>query len=294
MAKTVATLQSELMAEFGLEETNDNEGTSSARVLEYINKAHQNFFNHKAWNFNVLLYSFQTIAPTTTLTTFTTSDTTITLSSTVGWGTSGYVLIDKDIIRFTANQEVNGILTVDSTTIDRDHTSTGERATLLYEMPSTFSRPSQVLLGNRAVLFPEDVRVNDEPSHNRYWIYNVFESGGIHKALMQLPTSTDICYIKYSKKPEDLNNVNTSNYYLDVPIPNYFDYIKYYVMGRMYAHVEEFETANQYKIDAKIELEEASVFDAKQHHNPRVPIRTRWDNPSGVLHSGINKYRTNG
>ena len=111
---------------------------------------------------------------------------------------------------------------------------------------------------------------------------------------MQFPYSQTerTVYIKYSKRPVDLNDVDTSTYYLSVPNPHYEEYIKYYTMARMYRHLMKREMATDYEIMAKATLKEAAAYDSRQHASNKVPIRTKWDNPSQLLYKNSPRTRS--
>lgn len=290
MAVTLGAFRTKLMNEFGLSEDNGNEGTSSSAVLEYINKAHETFINQKAWKFNLQLYTTYFVKDTAVATDFTNTGgatTSVVLSDTSTWPSTGKIIVDGDIIDYTAN---NGstTLTCTTSTIDRNHVS-GEKVFFLHKMPTDFSKMAQFFIGDTPQ-FPEDIRADKEPNAQRYWQHLITKDTGVLETYIQLPwnSSKRTGYIKYSKMAVDLTVQDVSVYVLQIPIPNYYDFIKYAVFSRLYDHQEEQEMSLKYFKRAEIEIKRASSFDSKQHNSLRVPIRSDWDNPARILFRTYN------
>lgn len=285
MAITLGQFRTKLMDEFGLSEDNDNAGTSSTAVLDYINKAHENFINKKAWKFNIKLYTTYFVPDTTVVNAFTNTGgatTSVTLSNTSTWPSTGKIVIDGDIIDYTANS--SNILTCTTSSIDRNH-SAGEKVYFLHKMPTDFSKMAQLFIGD-ICYFPEDLRAEKSPNPERYWQHLLVTSNGELETYIQLPFNATqrTGYLKYSKVATDLTAQDESTYVLQIPIPNYYDFIKYSVFSRLYDHQEEQDMSIKYFKRAEIELKLATSFDSKQHNSINVPIRSTWDNPKSLLY----------
>lgn len=288
MPQTASEFRTSMMQEFGLAEDNDNEGTSADAVLGYIDDANRAFINARAWIFR-LKTKTQYIYPNATVDTqFTTAATQAELSSTDDWGTSGRVWIDGDIIRFTNNNTSTDTLTVTTADIGRTHEA-GERAFLLYPVPSDYNKIAEMWVGDVPV-YKEDIRGNKEPSVNRFWEVQVLETNGTTSRYFMFPygTTTKKIYFRYSQAATDLTATPETSY-IEVPEP-YSDYITASVSARIYRHLEELTLAKEQEALAEKILREAKVFDSRQHHGITVPIRTRWDNPSAVLGYGSRYY----
>lgn len=287
MSITATQFKTNMMQEFGLAEDNDNEGTSSSAVLRYINDAHKTFINSRAWTFR-LKTKTQYIYPATTVkTAFTTAATQIELNATDNWGGTGKVWIDGDIISFTANNTTTDILTVTTAEIDRSH-EVGERVFLLYQVPSDYNKIAEIWLNDERI-YKQDFRNAKEPEYNRYWEVIINNSDGSESRYFMFPfgTSTKKLSMRYSQKATDLTATPDSTY-IEIPEP-YLNYLNAAVSARIYRHLEEIALSKEQELLAEKILKEAKVFDSRQHHGISVPIRTRWDNPIGLL--GYNSFR---
>jgi len=280
MAILVSAFRTALMQEFGLSEDNDNEGTSSDAVLQYMNEANAFFINHRAWTFRMKPKT-QYIYPNSTVTTaFTTAATSMVLGSTANWGSTGRVMCDYDIIEFTAN---NGTTTLTITTadIDRNHEAS-ERVFLMYEVPSDYNKIAQMMVKDTPY-FKEDQRVGKEPSVGRFWEVEVKLPLGAIKKYFVFPwsTTTQKIYFMYAQKATTL----AENSYMEVPEP-YWDYIKRSVSARIYRHLEELSLATEHENKAMEILRKAAIYDSKQHYGNKIPLRSEWDDPVKLLNIG--------
>lgn len=287
MAITATQFKTNMMQEFGLAEDNDNEGTSSDSVLRYINDAHKTFINSRAWTFR-LKTKTQYVYPSATVdTAFTTAATQAELSTTDSWGTTGKIWLDGDIIDFTGNNTTTDILTITTSTIDRDHEA-GERAFLLYSTPSDFNKIAEIWLGDSKI-FKQDFRDQKEPGYDRFWEVVINNSDGTESRYLMFSygTTTRKLSMRYSQKATDLIATPDSTY-IEIPEP-YLNYLNAAVSARIYRHLEEIALSKEQELLAEKILKEAKVFDSRQHHGISVPIRTRWDNPINLL--GYNNFR---
>lgn len=290
MAKTVSTFRTELMDEFGLSEDNDNEGTSSTAVLQYINEANALFINHRAWSFRMKPKT-QYIYPNSTVTTaFTTAATQMVLGSTANWGSAGRVMCDYDIIEFTANNNIT-TLTITTADIDRNHEA-NERVFLMYEVPSDYNKIASMVVKD-VPYFKEDQRVGKEPAARRFWEVEVKLSAGAIKKYFVFPwlTATQKIYFMYGQKATDYTPLDPSTSYIEVPEP-YWNFIKHHVSARLYRHLEELNLATEHENKSMEILRKAAIYDSKQHFGNKIPLRTEWDDPRHVL--GIGSFRVKG
>jgi hypothetical protein len=284
MAQTLGAFITEMMKEFGLSETNSNEGTSPDAIRGYVNDANADFINQRNWSFNLGLYSFLLLQDTILSVDLTLGNTTATFADTSGWANSGKVNLENNIINYSNNAA--NVLTITAADANRNHRA-GENASLLYAMPADYAKPAEVSV-NKTPYLPEDIRSDYTVGTKRYWQHHFTNpADGVYSVFMQLPKLAvgQICAVKYSKRPVDLVAVaNPETYYLDVPNPKYRNYVKFAVMGRIYTHLEELAMAEKYQTMAALELKQASAYDAKQHSGNRVPLRTSWDNPAKKLY----------
>lgn len=284
MATSIEDFRTETMQEFGLAEDNDNEGTSSDAILRYINDANADFVNCRAWTFQREIYTVTAPADSTVSTQFTIASNSVVLGSTASWPSTGKVLIDYDLITFTANNGTT-TLTVTTSTINRTHI-VGETAILLLAMPSNYSKIGNVKINSRDY-FPEDVRLQKTPSPGRFWEFKEKGSDGEYDYYLAFPHSTaqKTIYLTYYKKPLDFTDTVTNpsaTSYLDVP-KDFEEYVKHSVSARIYRHLEEMVLAREHEASAEAVRKRASIFDSKQHNGIRVPIRTGWENPQMKL-----------
>lgn len=290
MIQTVAEFKTEMMQEFGLNEDNDNEGTGDDAIVSYINDANAQFINHRAWTWRRKAKTSFIYPDTTVKTEFTVSGPTIELNQTDNWGSAGRVMIDTNIIEFTANNTSTDILTPALTDIDRVH-EVGERALLLYEVPSDFNKISSMQVQDTRY-YPEDNRDAKEPSPGKFWVIKVLKTDGSFKEYFVFPyhTTRQKIYYKYGVKATDYKTIDDlSTAYIEVPFP-YRNFMKHKVSARIYRHLEELNTAETHEKEAMKILINASVYDSKQHYGNRIPIRTAWDNPA--VRMGISGLRS--
>jgi hypothetical protein len=286
MATTVETFRTSLMQEFGLAEDNDNEGTSSSAILKYIHEANADFINYRAWTFQREIYTVTLPADSTVATQFTTAAASIVLGDTSAWPATGRVLVDYDLITFTAN-DLTDTLTVTASTINRTHL-VGERAIICLAMPTNFSKIGNVKINGRFYM-PEDVRLQTTPSPTRFWEFKEKTSGVItHYLAFAYSTQARTAYMTYYKAPQDLQAATPSTSYLDIP-EDFDDYVNHAVSARIYRHLEEMNLAREHEEKSAQILKRAAIFDSKQHNGIRIPVRTAWDNPEGKLLN--NGYR---
>jgi len=283
---TVNEFKTQLMNEFGLDEDNDNEGTSSEAVLDYIDHANREFINHRAWQFRLVHRTEYLLPASTVKTTFGAGAATMEIDSTADWPVSGRVWVDGDVITYTANDTVNGVLTINSTEIDRSHDA-GERVYFMHPVPQDYNKISDLWIGETPY-FKEDVRNSREPSPKSFWEIPIRQANGIIAKYFLFPheTQKQKMYFRYASLATNLK-LNPDTTYVEVP-SYYRDFIKERVFQRLYKHLEEFDAMTVSQAAAKEILIAASVFDAKQHMSNKVPLRTAWDNPMGLLFNRSN------
>jgi|SRR5215204_80484 len=291
--KTVSAFRTDLMQEFGLAEDNDNEGTSADAILSYISEANELFINHRAWKFR-LKSKTQFIYPDTRVKTlFTVSGPTIELVKTDDWGNTGRVMIDLDIIEFTANNTATDVLTPTLSDIDRTH-ETGEKAYLLYEVPADYNKVASLWVDG-VEHYREDERTKKFPSYRRFWEIEVKLSNGVVKKYFVFPyhSTTRKIFFWYAQKATDytVTPLDLTITYIEVPSP-YWNYIKHVVKERIYIHLEELALADKHAMKAAEILKQAAILDSKQHFGTQTPLRTEWDNPAIRLY-GSNRYPFN-
>lgn len=281
--KTISAFRTELMQEFGLDEDNDNEGTSMEAVLKYIMEANAEFINYRAWTWRKK-YKTQYILPDTTVTTaFDPGDTQAVLGNTSEWPSLGRFMCDYNLIAYSGNDGVN-TLTLNQADIQRDHEA-GERCLLLYQVPTDFNKIISMWVED-VPYYPEDTGMNTEPSAGRYWQLEVRTSDGDIKKYFAFPYHTSSKKIKFSYAQKSMITPDDPDYaYVEIPQP-YWNYINFKVSARLYRHLEENALAKDHDALADKVLLKASVFDSKQHMGGRVPIRTKWDNPARRLGIG--------
>jgi hypothetical protein len=278
---TVNAFKTELMNEFGLDDDNDNEGTSPEAILNYIDDANRTFIEHRAWRFRLKHRTDYKLPSTTVSTAFTTASTSIVLADTSLWPSTGKIYVDGDIISYTANDGVN-TLTITASEIDRNHDAS-EQVWYLHPVPADWNKVSDIWIGDTP-LQPSDIRNSKFPLPYTYWEIQLNESNGIlSKYLMYFyNTSREKIYIKYGSLATNLT-LNPDTTYIEVPAP-YRDYIKESVFARIYKHLEDFESMAVADKTAKELLLAAAVFDSKQHLSNKVALKTKWDNPTAMLY----------
>jgi len=288
--QTVNEFKSALMQEFGLDDDNDNEGTSPDAILSYIDDANRTFIEHRAWRFRLKHRTDYKLPATTVETAFTTAAATITLADTSEWPSAGKIYVDGDIISYTANDTINGILTVTTAEIDRDHEAS-EQVWYLHPVPADWNKVADIWVGD-IPLEVADVRNSKFPLPYTFWEIQLNEANGIlGKYLMYYyNTSKEKIYIKYGSLATNLT-LNPDTTYIEVPAP-YRDYIKESVFARIYKHLEDSENMAIADAAANKILMSAAVYDAKQHLSNRVRLKTKWDNPSMMLYRNSNSRVT--
>lgn len=287
MAKTVNLSRTEIMNEFGLEEDNDNEGTSSDAILRYLSEANEEFINHRAWRFRLKPYTRYIEEDTTVNTEFLVGAGSVVLNKTDNWGTAGRTMIDYNIIEFTNNNTGTETLTVTAADIQRTHIA-GEKALLMYEVPTDYNKYASMFVeGTRYYI--EDKRDGKFPTQGRFWEEEVILSNGDIKKYLVFPyhTTRKRIYMRYGKKATDFTTpaLNLDTTYIEVPKP-YWRYLYHAVASRIYRHLEEHKQAELHEGKAMNILIKAAVFDSKQHYSNKNPLRTEWDNPSARMGLG--------
>lgn len=290
MAKSVDTMRTEIMNEFGLAEDNDNEGTSAESITRYISEANAEFINYRAWRFRLKPYTRFIEPDTTVKTLFTTAASSAVLNQTDNWGTTGRVMIDFNVIEFTNNNTGTDTLTIVTADIQRTH-DIGEKCLLMYEVPSDYNKYAYLEI-NGVPYKIEDKRDGKFPSPRRFWEEEVMLTNGNIKKYLVFPyhTTQQKIFLRYGKKATDftVNGLDLSLVYIEVPEP-YWTFIYHKVSARIYRHLEEHKQAGVHDEKAFEMLRKAAVFDSKQHYGNRIPIRTEWDNPAARL--GISSGR---
>jgi len=280
--QTVNEFKTDLMSEFGLDDDNDNEGTSSEAILKYIDDSNRRFIEHRAWRFRLKHRTDWKLPATTVLTNFTTAATTIALTSTAYLPATGKIYVDGDIISYTANDTVLNILTVTTAEIDRNHDAS-EQVWYLHPVPSDWNKVADIYVGD-IPLQPADIRNSKFPPPYTFWEIQLNEPNGVlSKYLMYYYNTTrEKIYIKYGSLATNLT-VNPDTTYIEVPAP-YRNYIKEKVFARIYKHLEDFDSMNVSDAAGEKILLAAAVYDSKQHLSNKVPLRTTWDNPGALLY----------
>jgi len=282
--QTVSSFVTDLMNEFGLDGDNDNEGTSSDAILKYVDDANRTFIQHRAWAFRKKVKTGFKLPCTLVETGFTSADTSIVLEDTSEWPNTGVIMVDGDIIPYSANNTLTGTLTVSASDIDRDHDAS-ERVWYLHPVPSDFCKIADLWVGDTPY-FPDAFRNTKEPLPNRFWEIQLNTSDGNVNSyfIYYFGTSKEKIYMSYGSLSSNLT-LNENSTYIEVPAP-YRNYIKYSVFSRIYQHLEDDKNASIYENMANKILREAAVFDSKKHQSNRVPLRTPWDNPMNMLYRG--------
>jgi len=279
---TVSDFKAQLMNEFGLDDDNDNEGTSSDAILVYMDDASRTFIQHRAWSNRLKLKTEYKLPSTTVQTGFTTASTSIVLTDTSQWPSTGTIYLDGDIIPYSANNTGTNTLTVLAADIDRNHDS-GEKVWFLHPVPADFCKISDIWIGDFAH-FPADPRNSKEPFPYQYWEIQLNEANGvISKYLMYYwNTSKEKLYMRYGSLAPNLT-LTPDTTYLETPAP-YRNFIKFSVFARIYRHLEDEQNALSAQAEADKILRAAAIFDSKKHQSNRVPLRTPWDDPRALLY----------
>lgn len=270
------------MNEFGLDEDNDNEGTSSDAILSYIDDANRTFIEHRAWRFRLKQRTDYKLPATTVLTDFTTAAVSIFVTDSSELPNAGKIYVDGNIITYTANNTGTGELTVTTTDITRDHDA-GELVWYLHPVPVDYNKISTIHVGDSALL-PSDIRSSKFPLPFTYWEIQLNEANGVLAKyfMYYYNTSKEKIYLKYGSLATNLT-ISPDTTYIEVPAPHR-DFIKESVFARIYKHLEDFESMSVADKTAKDILLKAAIFDSKQHLSNKVPLRTKWDNPASVLY----------
>lgn len=296
--QTVAEFKTSMMQEFGLAEDNQNEGTSSEAIIKYINEANETFINHRAWKFRLKPFTQYIYPATTVKTQFNTASVAIKLNLTDNWPNTGRIMVDLNIIEFTANNTGTDILTPVTSDINRTH-EVGERVLLLQDVPSDFNKIAS-LYYNEQLYLPDDQRNGIEPESGKFWTIEVIQEDpakiliqGRVKKYLVFPYHTTRRKISYwyGKKATDftVENLDLTEVYVEVPEP-YTQYINHIVSARIYKHLEELTLSAEHENKAAAILLKASIFDSKQHFGNKIPIRSEWDDPARVLRYRDRRY----
>lgn len=281
--KSISTFRSELMQEFGLDEGNDNEGTSSDAVLKYIIEANAEFVNYRAWTWRKKFKTQLIPADSVLDTNFTTADTSASFADTSSWPSLGRVMLDYNLMAFSANNMVD-TLTINQSDIQRDHDA-GERCLLLHQVPTDYNKIIAMWVEGTQY-WKEDTGLRTEPSAGRFWEVEARTSDGNTTKYFVFPYHTSEKKIKFTYAQKSMiTPANPALAYIEIPQP-YWNYIAHRVSARLYRHLEETALAKEQDDLASKVLLKASVFDSKQHMGSRVPLRTKWDNPSNRLGIG--------
>ncbi len=280
---TVSDFVTELMNEFGLDGSNENEGTSSSAVLGYVDDANREFLEHRAWNFRLTHFSGYKLPDTKVKTAFTTASVTLELDNTADYPNTGYIMVDGDIIKFTNNNTSNNTLTIDSTTIDRDHEAS-ELVWYLNPVPADFCKISDFWL-NQVRVFIDDQRNTMFPQPYRLWEVTVRQVDGTFPKFFMFwhNTKKEKYYLKYGALAKNLQ-LNPTTTFMEIP-PKYRDFVKESVFARIYKHLEDIELASVSEKKARGILMASAVDDAKKHFSTRMTLKTEWDNPQARLYS---------
>jgi len=283
---TVNEYKTALMNEFGLDEDNDNEGTSSDAILGYIDDANREFIQHKAWSFRLKHRTEYKRPATIVSVAFDTSATQIILGDTSKLPLIGAIYVDGNIINYTHNNVGTNALTVVTDDITRSHDA-GELVWFLHPVPTDYNKISDIWIGDTPVL-PADSRNSKAPTPYTFWEISLNEANGVlNKYLMYYHnTSKEKIYMKYGSLATNLM-LNPDMTYMEVPAP-YRDYIKECVFSRIYKHLEDYTSMEVADKKAKEILLTAAVYDSKKHLSNRVPLRTKWDNPGNMLYRNSN------
>lgn len=282
---TVNEYKTALMNEFGLDEDNDNEGTSAESILGYIDDANREFIQHRAWSFRLKHRTEFKMPGTKVAIAFGSTSTQIILDDTSNFASTGTVFIDGDIIPYSNNNTGTNTLTVSD--VDRDH-DVGELVWYLHPVPADYNKISDIWIGDTPI-FPEDSRNTKQPTPYKFWEIALNEPNGrLSKYLMYWYTSSgkEKMYMKYGSLATNLM-LNPDTTYMEVPAP-YRDYVKESVFSRIYKHLEDYTSMQVADKKAKEILLAAAVYDSKKHMSNRVPLRTKWDNPGNMLYRNSN------
>lgn len=283
---SVTDFRAQLMAEFGLDESNQNEGTSVEAITSYIDDANREFIEHKAWSFRLKHFAFLKKSSKKVKTTFNTSAVSIELNDTSDLPSTGKIYISGNIITYTANNTVDGILAVTTSTIQVDHLA-GEDVLFLHPLPADYCKMSSLWVNGKKY-FPQDLNENITPAFGRFFEITENEANGVVKRYFLFPidSNTFPAVLKYGSLAENLI-IDPETKYIEVPAPHR-DFIKESVFARIYKHLEEFEQMKISGLVAENLLKKAAVFDSKKHFSNKMIFRSAWDNPKSILYNRVN------
>lgn len=288
MAKTVDQFRTEIMQEIGLDESNDNEGTSQASILKYISQGNKTFINYKPWYFRLKTTSFYVYPDTTIATELNTGDSSVVLAKTDEWGSSGRFIADMNVIEFTANDTATETLTIESGDVASKH-EVGTKCLLMYPVPDDYNKVAHIHVEKRRYV-QEDFRSELRPSEFRFWEYSIRETDGSESKYLVFPYHTTskkviMSYAEAAKDSTDTVTNPTGSTYIEIPDP-WTDYLFHYVAERVYNHLEETNAALLHAKKKEEVLLKASVFDSQKSFGNKVPLKSEWDNPRGKLGIG--------